>query len=734
MALIGKIREKSWLLVIVVGVAMLAFIIGDFNKSSGQQEDVYGIGTVNGEKMDEPKYENYLNNARNNIFQSKQMQNPGQQATFTRQDEMNARNQAWRTSVVEKLMDNEYKKLGLIVDEFELDNILYGENGYTPSSLSAQFTDSVTGQFAPEELRKALNSLQESNDPNQVKQYQSILDYVRQVRLEEKYTTLLTSGVHTTSLEAKKEYYNTKTVKNVSYVYQAFARIPDGAIGDPTEEEMLAYFNKHKEEGIYKQKASRKIAYFSMYVFPSDADTANAVEFLNKLAPKFKETNKDSAFVLKYSDEKVFASDSTAMARPENSGVPYGNIYPLTIASQMENAKVGDLVGPYISNKGAILSKVLKFIPEKTATVRHILLTAQTPEAVETAQKKADSIIKVIKTKHNFEEMVTEFSQDPGSVSNGGKYEKFTQGMMVPEFNDFSFQKPIGTLGSVKTSYGIHIIEVLGREETNRPVIASIVKSIVPSKITVDNTNSIASSIIFQLDDLFKNKNAEEHAQLFDSIAKLNASSVRFEIIRDDNPQLAGGFSEIAEGKFLRLAYEEGVKEGNISSSPIRDHEQIMVAYVASVITEGVPTFDLVKDQINTQVRKEKQAQYLIDNMVAFGKDLKKMAESLGVDIISEGVTFSARNLQVGSEPELVGVIFSGLADGETSIPVKGQNGVFVVRIDATADAPATEDYSAEKEQLKSQDASNLRNQFQNALIEGAQVVDNRNLRKYGIR
>jgi peptidyl-prolyl cis-trans isomerase D len=138
MALIGKIREKSWLLVIVIGIAMLAFIVGDLDSvfRGGAQEDVYGIGTVNGEKVNEEEYNNFLGNARQNIFQSKQQQNPTQQPQFTAEDERNARSQAWNAAVANNLMEKEYKEIGLIVDEFELENVLYGENGYDPSSVS----------------------------------------------------------------------------------------------------------------------------------------------------------------------------------------------------------------------------------------------------------------------------------------------------------------------------------------------------------------------------------------------------------------------------------------------------------------------------------------------------------------------------------------------------------------------------------------------------------------------
>ncbi|HZH87403.1 MAG TPA: peptidylprolyl isomerase [Brumimicrobium sp.] len=733
MALIGKIREKSWLLIAVVGIAMLAFIIGDLDfLGNGPQEDVYGIGTVDGEKVDEQQYELFLNNARNNIMQNKQQQNPSVQPRYTEEDEKSAVQQAWQTSIIDGLMRKEYDKLGLIVDEFEVENILYGENGYSPSSISMQFTDSITGEFAPEQLRQALNQLLDSNEPASVKQYHDIMDYVRQVRIEEKYNTLLKAGVHTTTLEGKHEFNAKKTVKNITYVYQNFTKVPNDAVAEPTDEEVKKYFESHKNDKKYEQKASRKISYFTLPINPSKEDSLYALDHLKKLKPKFEAAKNDSLFVLRFSAIKRYVNDSTAMARPEGSSQP-GPTYPASFAAEFEASKIGDVVGPYIGQDGAKISKVLGFGQEKTATVRHILLNAASPEEFDLAQVKADSIVKVILSKNNFEEMVTEFSQDPGSVNNGGKYEKFAEGMMVPEFNDFSFQKPLGSLGTVKTDYGIHIVEVLDREATKRPILADIVKVIEATKTTADQVNSVASNYIYELDDMFTNKTSEERVKLFDSFVVENGHTVRFATIQDENPSVTG-FNEISEGRLLRLAYEDGVKEGDISSSPIRDQNRIIVAFVSEIIEKGAPRLELVKDQMRAELRKEKQAQYLTDQMLG-KKDLEALANEIGAKIETEGLTFSANNVAVGREPQIIGTAFSGLADGEMSVPVTGTNGVFVLRVDQTT-SPEDEsaDYSAEIEQLKTQYRTSIESQFRTAMIKSADVIDNRKLRRYGIR
>lgn len=731
MAVIGKIREKSWLLVIVVGVAMLAFVLTDLgNLGGGSMEDNIGIGTIDGKKVNEEQYNTFVNNARNNILQNKMQQNPNEQPRLTKADQESAAQQAWQTSILINLMGKEYKKIGLKVDDYELDNVLYGDNGFTPSSLSMQFLDSVTGQFNPDQLRQALEQLQDSGDPQLVQQHHDILDFIRQERLESKYSVLAASGIHTTTLEGKMEYNAQKNVKNVTYAYQNFTKVPNGAVEEPTDAEIKAYYDAHKNEEIYKQKASKKIAYFEVPIAPSHDDTLNALDFLNRLSENFKNAKDDSSFVLRYSDVKVFNSGVAGIVKPEGT-VTQGATYPMSIDAEVKAAQKGDVIGPYIARDGIKLSKLIGHADEKTATVRHILLNATSPEDVAAAQKKADSIVKVIRSKKNFEEMVKEFSEDPGSANTGGKYENFTEGTMVPEFNDFSFEKPIGTLGTVKTSYGIHIVEVLGRESVNFPVLANITKSVAPTKSSADAINGKASNYIYELDDLFYGKKAEEIVEIFDTFSVNRGYNVRTAVVLDENPKLSG-FSEVAEGRIFKILYEDGAKAGDITSSPVRDGERFVVAIITDVVKEGAPELSVVKDKMKAEVMKEKQAQYLIDEMM--GRDIEVMAAEMGAQLQTEGLTFSASNVAVGSEPAIVGTAFSGLLDGETSVPVKGKNGVFVLRVDHTTLGEETTDYSSEIEQLKAQHVNSFKTQFQNALLESADVKDNRKLRSYGIR
>ena len=724
MALIGKIREKSWLLVAVIGIAMLAFILGDLDSvfNSSGREDQFGIGTVNGELVNEQEYNNALQNIRNQLFQNKMQQNQGQALPLDENDEKNAYRQAWSAVVGEHLVKGELEKIGLIVDDIELDNVLYGEDDFSPSTAIAQaqvFIDSATGEFSANLVRQYFESLEMSPDPEAFDQLKGTLDYVRQYRKEEKYNTLLSVGIHTTSLEGEEEYLAQKEVKNVAYAFQRFSKVPKDEVGDPSEDEIRAFYEANKHLDKYKQKPSRKISYFTLNVIPSDEDTLRTYNLLSQMKDRFTKSKDDSAFVIRFSDIKEF------------SGEPTSDI-PEEIAEDVANAKVGDVFGPYSAGTHLAISKLVTRKALPTATVRHILLSASSPEEFNTAQRRADSLIRVIRAQNNFEEMVTQFSEDPGSKNTGGKYENFTEGTMVETFNDFSFQKPIGSLGSVQTNYGVHIIEVLGRDESEKPVLATVHKQVEVTRSSLDNTNSIASSLIYDIDELFTNKTEEEKVEIFNEFAKENGYNIRNTTSNDDSPGFSG-FGSVAEGRLLRLAYEEGVEVGRLSSAPIRDNDRIMVAMVTLVQKDEVPSYEAIKSRMKSDAKKQLQAEFLIAQMT--GKtDVMQLAEELGAQYETEGITFSANNVAVGKEPILVGSAFSGLMDGQVSIPIKGNSGVFVLEVENTVEAPETTDFSAEQAQLTAQRTSSLLQKYRTALSDGAEVIDNRKLRSFGIR
>ena len=120
----------------------------------------------------------------------------------------------------------------------------------------------------------------------------------------------------------------------------------------------------------------------------------------------------------------------------------------------------------------------------KLVNVRHILVypegadgtnlaTQEFSEEVWAAsEKKAQEILDQFlagdKTEESFAALANEYSEDPGSNTNGGLYENVSEGEMVPAFNDWCFDaaRQVGDTGIVKTNYGYHVMYFSGSQTT----------------------------------------------------------------------------------------------------------------------------------------------------------------------------------------------------------------------------------------------------------------------------
>ena len=137
---------------------------------------------------------------------------------------------------------------------------------------------------------------------------------------------------------------------------------------------------------------------------------------------------------------------------------------------------------------------------DKTASVRHILLLTQEKNDDEKAEihKKMEEILSRAKSGEDFAELAKTYSEDPGSKDNGGLYENFGRGQMVPPFEDAAFSVPIGEISDiVETSFGYHIINVVDRKKETRPL--DEVRSEIEAQLRQSKQNDVYLELMNQL-------------------------------------------------------------------------------------------------------------------------------------------------------------------------------------------------------------------------------------------
>jgi peptidyl-prolyl cis-trans isomerase D len=733
MAIIGRIREKSGLLVIIIGLALLAFILGGYKNMSTGAGDEMRSGTVFGEKVDENELLSNVQKFEISDRQDAQKNN----RPFGQIEQDQSADKAWNLTTEMSIFEKEYAALGLDVSQTELDAYLYGTDGFTVMPELAQgFVDSLTGGFSADLLRKTIERLQSSTKPEEQKSWADSKEYYISKRKQEKYNAILKQGTYVTKLEAEQEYFAQKELKSISYVVRHYSELPDEKI-KVSDSDLKAFYEEHKSEKKYQNKVSSRIVkYFDISLHPSKTDSSDFDTLITGLKKGFeacKTSKEDSLFVLKKSDIKFYTTNKQATFRPENDPKKKpGLTYPPSLDTVFKSASIGQIVGPYEDNGNVRISKIVDF-NTKVCKVRHILIMEKDAKKIPAAQAKADSI-RALLTKENFSEYVTKFSNDDASIPQGGVYEDFMDGEgYAKEFFDFAAQQPIGTIGTVKTDFGIHIIEVMDRKEVKYPVLAIVQKTLVPSITTTQKVEDDVYKLLYKLDGkIRKQAEARKKVELFDTLAMKENYRVNSCYIQTNKPKISNFNTPFAEDKILKLAYGPEAAIGNLCASPIKDKNRYVIAIYAQSHEKGNPTFEEVEVQMRADYIKEQKAMKLAALMIK--KSLSSCAKAGNTQVMSAEVNFANPQISgVGMEADVVGSIFT-MKDGKTSIPLKGETGVFVVRLNKTTKATATVNYDIERKQMLSTAQGSVISGTRQALLTKADIVDNRRFLKAGIR
>ena len=184
----------------------------------------------------------------------------------------------------------------------------------------------------------------------------------------------------------------------------------------------------------------------------------------------------------------------------------------------------------------------------------------------------------------------------------------------------------------------------------------------------------------------------------------------------------------------MKLAFSDESLAGDLSSAPIKDKDRYIIAMVSSIREKGAPTFEDAEVLMKRDMIEDRKAQRFTNQLLK-DKSLQGMAKRANTQVMKGEVTFANPQITgAGYEAEVIGALFSGLKDGQKTLPLKGKIGVYVVRIDKTTKAPTAANYNAERDQLLGAIQGNLQGQILTALKKKAEVMDNRRFLKAGIR
>ena len=696
MATLEKIRSKSGLLLAVIGIAMLAFILGDLLKStnSGVANDG-NVGQVLGEDVSIQSFQQKVDEGIEN------WKSQNQQAVLDQTTLAQIRDQIWEQYVRELVMKNQFEELGVAVSDDEWMERISGINVHPEISKIPTFQDPATGQFDRTKVLGYLKQIDQDETGDARKRWVGFQKYLIDLIKTSKYNSLVGKAMFTTTEEAKMEFHSNTDTATFNYVVIPFTSINDADV-KPTDDELESYYSIHKAE--YEQEASKDVDFVVYTVVPSVEDDAITKEEITKLVVDFEASDDYELMARRNSDNTN--SRFTYNTQDELQDPNWKDLF---------NTTKGTVIGPYLTNPGVYRIAKLAEVAFRSDSVqaRHILIKPTQTMSLDSVNTKMTALKLAIESGADFGMLAQQNSEDQGSAIKGGDLGWFQEGVMVDEFNEVCFTSKIGDLSLVTTQFGVHLIQVTKTSKSvKKAKIAYIDRTVEPSTETVNAYYSQAAQFAAKI---LNDGVSFDTLIVTDNLAKRSDKKVTA------NKPTISGLSNSRE--LVRWMYTTA-KVGSISEVFQFDNSYV-VAYLTKEYVKGVPELEDIKEQITALVIKEKKASKISKSIKT--SDLASIASANDTSVVSgQKTTFANLNLEgIGYEPELVGGIFANKV-GAVSSPITGRNGVYVVQVTAIDKATSQADFGVQKLNMQTQASSYANNASYNALKKAADVQDNR--------
>jgi len=715
MALVGEIRNRSGLIVFVVGLGLLLFII-PFDKvatmfaTTGEQP----IGQINGEDVYSSKYKAYTYSTQNLA---------SQYSGATTEQLMQAEQNNWYQLIQDTLYRTEIGKIGLQSSPEEFSNVMINGNGI-PEMFKDAFSFPVPGAqpgpnsekiFQRDSLLKWYNKqtsdLQVADADGKAQLQRNLSSIQSQAfseRLKTKYNAMVQYGVVASNKEAEKSFKSGNSTLDIQYVFADYSKVSDDKVS-VSDKDVKAFFEKQKNNIKWKQEADmRSYQYVSFPVEVSEEDKNSFIAEMNNLKASFGEVLNDTAFIAVNSDATVdnwYRVGMELNPLPGSSFDASASNFPANINTEIDDATAGQVVGPFIQNvegtNYATLVKVRNATTTSDCEIRQIVIDKGL-DAVK-AKSFADSLLTVINDNpSSFSLLKTQFSSDKMNAT--GKGVASANGSSLPEaINSFGLSAQVGAVSVIETENSYNIVEKLTNSISSK-MIAICVRKIKASQVTKD--------LVYQNKGLAFRDAVKKNG--FEAAAK------EFNVVVEEIENVAVSFPIYGKyGYIQRLAawsFRSETKNGTISEPFIKEYVSgqsqfqggpqtksvdVIVLEVTKVANEGAPTYEGIEKDLRAELIKQEKIAYL-NAKVSSAKSLEEVAQiweadsvsTLGVEtstLIFSDDSFSGK----ANDPVAVAKAFT-LAQSQVST-FEGEEGAYAVIVNSTTIAPVPADLTAAK-------------------------------------
>ena len=665
MATLQSIRNHGTILLVVVGVAMLAFILGDFLNSGSSffNKNRENVAEIAGHQVHYTEYEA----AKDQLTEVYKIETGT--SDINEDLTIQLRNQVWQMLLMDYTLREQAEKIGMDVTADELSELCIGANPHQIIQQRRAFYDE-TGKFNRFALINFLNSIaQEPETAEEAQSLQQAKNYwmywenaVRLTYLQEKYTDLISKLVTANNLDAKYAYQARQISADVQYVQQPFYAVADSLV-KVTDSDLKKLYNQQKEQ--YKQTPNRAIEYVSFPIVPSAEDYANVEKLIKSLENDFRTKEDVAAIVNSNSDVLYDGRDYSIETIPAEykefafgKGVKKGACTELTFANDTYSiARVMDC--------GYTMSDSVKLV---------LVANDENTEDVELGWFMASDLQKNI--------------AEP--AFNGKKGATFT---VASGMGEQTFKIADKSKATPKVKLAVLSRKVTASSKTYGTLYNEAKQFIVAH----NNTDSLHHAAVAQELNLTPVYSLTENSDKINDLKNSRA------IVRWVFEAKAGQVSDV---------FECG--------------DQFVVAAIKEINDGEYRSFESVRPELFFTALNDKKAEYIINQLNGVAT-LEAAADVLGAEIKSaEGVSLASYRLgAAGMEPAVVGAALA-LEANAVSAPVKGNNGVYMISVTEKHVAEGELDAALEIQQMNMRTAYSLPYQAVSLMEQEAEVVDNR--------
>lgn len=657
MAVLTEIRNRPWLLMGTIVIALLAFLVNpdSIDKVFGQNPDV--LGKVNGEKITREEYQDQL------FVLQQQAQQQGQPTTGLEE-------QAWQFMVQSKLIKQQFEKMGFkMTDELFWSMLpsdpMFAQN---PSNFDEK------GNFKLQDIKKQIEEAKNSN-PEVYNGWLKTRKSMEYRMMANMVFNNLTAGITTGKKEAEEMMKQKDQVADIDFVKVNYDEYLKKNPIKVTTEDLKNYIDKHPLR--FKSEPSRNMG---VVLFPAQAsakDEEVILKEMNKLLSvgsdasggkeNFQNTTSDSLFVDANSDVRFNPSYMNA------------NMLPAAIKDQVPTANIGQIFGPYKESGYYVLSKLVGKKPSDSTLSSHILIAykgadrSTATRTKEEAKAIADKILAEVKADPAKFELEMKQSDEPNAVERKGSVGWTTpESPFAPGYLSFLANNAKGNYGLAETSFGYHIIHVDDKKSGSMGYkVANVAKLIKPSATTESDIDKKARRFIQQIQG--KSFNDFENLAKKDNYAFSNPKSVK----RFDGSIPGLGTDKDAE--ITTWAFDKNRKEGDTEFFTVDGTGDRIVVILKGIQNKGAVNPENVRDQIEPIVKNQLVAKKISEKLASAKiASLDQAAKLFGTSIQNAQVNLINPQVAGSIEPRVAGAAF-GVAKNKVSNPIEGNTGVFVV-------------------------------------------------------